>query len=67
MPDQIDRHGVMSLRGDGAVLIEVLSRKQYENAHVPGAINIPLKDLDRARTAALPRDRPVIVYCHDHQ
>jgi rhodanese-related sulfurtransferase len=35
--------------------------------HLPGAINIPLKELDRETIARLNRDAPVIVYCHDYQ
>ncbi|MGH2934324.1 MAG: rhodanese-like domain-containing protein [Gaiellaceae bacterium] len=35
--------------------------------HLPGAINIPLKTLDRETTQQLDRARPVIVYCYDTQ
>lgn len=35
--------------------------------HLPGAINIPLKELDRETTGRLRRDAPVIIYCHDYQ
>jgi rhodanese-related sulfurtransferase len=37
---------------------------EYHWAHLPGAVNIPLKDLD-ARAGQLDRARPVIVYRHD--
>ncbi len=50
----------------GAQLVEVLPREEYEEAHLPGAINIPLKELDGEATARLRRDAPVIVYCHDY-
>lgn len=39
----------------GAQLVEVLPREEYEEEHLPGAINIPLKELDRERVAALDR------------
>ncbi len=52
---------------EGAQLVEVLPRKEYEQEHLPGAINIPLKSLDEASIAQLNRDAPVIVYCHDYQ
>jgi rhodanese-related sulfurtransferase len=52
---------------EGAQLVEVLPREEYEEEHLPGAVNIPLKELDRETTARLPRDAPVIVYCHDYQ
>ena len=51
---------------EGAQLVEVLPREEYEEEHLPGAVNIPLKELDRETTARLPRDAPVIVYCHDY-
>jgi rhodanese-related sulfurtransferase/CBS domain-containing protein len=42
----------------------VLPAEDYEWAHLPGAVNLPLKDLD-GRIGQLDRSRPVIVYCHD--
>jgi len=51
---------------EGAQLVEVLPREEYKEEHLPGAINIPLKELDRQTTARLRRDAPVIVYCHDY-
>ncbi len=62
MPTSIDRDDVQRLLGEGAQLVEVLPPAEYEEMHLPGAINIPLKSLDRETTAKLERDRPVIVY-----
>ncbi len=62
MPARIDRDDVQRLIGEGAQLVEVLPEPEYEGMHLPGAINIPLKSLDRETTARLERDRPVIVY-----
>jgi rhodanese-related sulfurtransferase len=63
----IDRSRVQELLADGALLIEVLPAENYADAHLPTAINIPLKTLDRETTASLDRSKPVIVYCHDSQ
>ncbi len=52
---------------EGAQLVDVLPREEYEEEHLPEAINILLKELDRETTARLRRDAPVIVYCHDYQ
>ena len=52
---------------EGAQLVDVLPHEEYEEEHLPGAINIPLKELDRGTIARLNRDAPVIVYCHDYQ
>ena len=38
--------------------LEVLPREEYGEQHLPGAINIPLKELDADAVAGLDRDRP---------
>jgi rhodanese-related sulfurtransferase len=50
----------------GAQLVEVLPADEYEEAHLPEAINIPLKQLDHTSTAALDRRRAIVVYCYDY-
>jgi len=55
MPTGIGRVELLTLTGHGAQLVEVLPVDEYDWAHLPGAVNLPLKD----------RSRPVIVYCHD--
>jgi rhodanese-related sulfurtransferase len=67
VPTAIFRDDVRRLVDEGAQLVDVLPREEYEDDHLPGAINIPLKELDRETTAKLRRDAPVIVYCHDYQ
>jgi rhodanese-related sulfurtransferase len=68
MPTGIDRNEVQRLVAEkNAQLVEVLPRPEYEEEHLPGAINIPLKELNRETGMQLDRSRPVIVYCHDYQ
>jgi len=67
VPTAVFRDEMPRLVEEGAQLVEVLPREEYEEEHLPGAINIPLKELDRETTARLRRDAPVIVYCHDYQ
>jgi Rhodanese-like domain len=68
MPTPIDRHELQRLIGEQqAQLVEVLPAAEYEDEHLPRAINIPLKELDRETTRLLERDRPVVVYCYDTQ
>ena len=67
MPTSIDRDEVRRLVAAGAQLVDVLPSAEFEEEHLPGAINIPLKDLDRETTRQLERGRPVIVYCYDYQ
>ncbi len=67
MPTPIERDDVQRLVAEGAQLVEVLPEDEYEDEHLPGAINIPLKRLDRETTRQLDRDRPLIGYCYDYQ
>ena len=68
MPTSIDRHELQRLLAEEeAQLVEVLPADEYADEHLPGAINIPLKELDHATTGRLDRARPVIVYCYDTQ
>ncbi len=67
MPKDIALEEMRRLVDEGAKLIEVLPQREYEEEHLPGAINIPLKALDDSSTAQLERDRPVVVYCWDYQ
>ena len=66
MPTPILKDEVRELLEEGAQLVEVLPREEYEEEHLAGAINIPLKGLDREAAAGLDRAAPVIVYCHDY-
>jgi rhodanese-related sulfurtransferase len=64
---QVYRNEVQKMPGDGAQLVDVLSAKDYDAEHIPGAINIPLKNLTRETARQLDSARAVIVYCHDYQ
>jgi rhodanese-related sulfurtransferase len=65
MPTTIERLEVQRLVAAGAQLVEVLPREEYEEGHLPGAINLPLKQLTAETAAVLDRARPVVVYCWD--
>ena len=67
MPRSIDRQELQRLLAEGAQVVEVLPADEYAEAHIKGAINIPLKELTPEGVRALRRDRPVITYCHDFQ
>jgi rhodanese-related sulfurtransferase len=50
---------------DGAQLVEALPEAEYTAAHLPGAINIPLKQLTARTADVLDREHAVVVYCWD--
>jgi rhodanese-related sulfurtransferase len=65
--NRIDLVQIVELQKRGAQLIEVLSRRQYDEHHIPGATSLPLSKFSSSEIARLERDRPVIVYCWDYQ
>jgi rhodanese-related sulfurtransferase len=65
MPIAIDRAGVQRLVGEGAQLVDVLPRADYEELHLAGAISIPLRELDERTMSVLDASAPVITYCND--
>ena len=66
MPAGVDRERLRELAGTGAQIVEVLPADEYADAHLPDAINIPLKELNRQSAMQLDRSRPVVVYCWDY-
>jgi rhodanese-related sulfurtransferase len=67
VPTPIDRDRLRELVRGGAQLVEVLPADDYDEEHLPGALNIPLKELDGTSARGLSGDRPVITYCNDFQ
>jgi phage shock protein E len=49
----------------GAQIVEVLPRSDYEQLHLPGAISLPLAELNPETAERLDRGRDVVVYCWD--
>ena len=66
MPKEVGLEEMRRLVGEGAQVIEVLPAGEYDEEHLPGAINIPLKTLNEATAARLDKNRPVVVYCWDY-
>lgn len=44
------------------IVLDVRPREEYDSAHVPGAVSIPVAEL-RRRLRGMPRDRDVVAYC----
>ncbi|MBK5293853.1 MAG: ArsR family transcriptional regulator [Acidobacteriia bacterium] len=59
----VDREGLLAKVRAGAVtVLDVRPSEEYRAGHLPGAISIPLKELER-RLADLPRQREIVAYC----
>ncbi|MBA3631010.1 MAG: rhodanese-like domain-containing protein [Actinobacteria bacterium] len=66
MPREIDLPGLQKLLEPGDVqLIEVLPENEYEEEHLPGSINIPLKSMNPSSVSSLDRSLGTVVYCWD--
>ncbi len=63
MPTSIVREEVQRLiRDEAAQLVEVLPSQEYQDEHIEGATNLPLKRLNRETTSHLDKDLPIIAY-----
>lgn len=50
------------LREGRVVLVDVRPEDEYSLGHLPGALNIPLRQLEQ-RLSELPRDHEIVAYC----
>ena len=64
MVTPLHRDEVRHLVDRGGQLVEGLPAAEYDDEHLPGAVNMPLRSLGRD-AAALDRSQPVVVYCWD--
>jgi ArsR family transcriptional regulator len=61
--EAVSRKDLVSRLRDGLVtVLDVRSEDEFALGHLPGALNIPLAELER-RLAELPANREVIAYC----
>lgn len=66
MVNSIDRTGLQRLiETEQAQVIDVLPDREYSQAHIPGAINLPLRRLSADTVSSLQPDKPVLPYSHD--
>ena len=48
----------------GSVLLDVRTREEYRQGHIPGSRNLPLDQVGRARETLPDRSTPLYVYCY---
>ena len=66
MPTTITREELQSKleAGEDVTLVEALGPAYYEDAHLPGAINIPHEEVDALAPALLPdTGAEIVTYC----
>lgn len=50
-----------------AQLVDVRTPEEFTMNKLPGAVNIPLQDIDRVGDSMLDKDLPVVVFCRSGQ
>ncbi len=50
------------LGSESVFLLDVRDPDEFEEGHIPGAVNLPLNEI-RSRMEELPRDREISIYC----
>ncbi len=66
MPNEVhDRAEVQALIDGGVQVVEVLGPEEFEEDHLPGAINVPLRKIETEAKRRLDPSRPALVYCWD--
>jgi len=61
----ISREEILRRLNDPALtIVDVLPSESYEAAHIPGAINLPIADIEERASTLLPdRAAEIAVYC----
>jgi rhodanese-related sulfurtransferase len=59
----IERLLEMNANEEKFTLVDVLSEESYKEGHIPGAINIPLGNLEPLAERYLNRKDTIVVYC----
>lgn len=61
--DCADVHEALKGGAPDFVLLEVRGPGAYARGHVPGALNLPYREMTEERLAAWPKDTLFVVYC----
>ena len=66
MVKKVSHEEVLALLDQGAPLLEVLPRQEYEHYRIRGARSLPLKELNPESAGRYQPAEAVIVYCSDN-
>jgi molybdopterin/thiamine biosynthesis adenylyltransferase/rhodanese-related sulfurtransferase len=62
--EEVDARGAQELLDEGAALVDVRERDEWEQGRIPGALHVPRGYLESRIEQAVPdRSRPVLLYC----
>lgn len=61
--EAVDREALVERMKSGEVIVlDVRPHEEFAAGHIPGAVSVPLNELER-RLTELPRDREIVAYC----
>ena len=61
--EAVDRESLTQRVKEGTVIVlDVRPAEEYQAGHIPGAISIPLEELEQ-RLSELPQDQEIVAYC----
>ncbi len=61
--ERLDRQGLKQrVQEDEITVLDVRPAEEYRAGHIPGAISVPLQELD-TRLSELPKERKIVAYC----
>lgn len=61
--EQVDRETLLRrVREASVVVLDVRPVEEYQAGHIPGAISVPLRELEE-RLSELPADQEIVAYC----
>ena len=63
---QVGVNRVRELLNEGATIIDVREKNEYDQGHIKGVPNIPFSEI-RERTNEIPTDKPVYIHCRSGQ
>ena len=63
--DPSDVHADLARGEAGFVLVDARAPEAYAREHLPGAVNLWHRTIDRTTAGALPKDKLLVVYCTD--
>ena len=63
--ERVDINGVIEkMKSEpGAVLLDVRETDEYRSGHIPGSINLPLRNIAEALTMFPDKTAPIYTYC----
>jgi phage shock protein E len=62
-PFEKARHNGRELVANGAILLDVRTKSEFAQRHIPGAVNIPVQELGPRIHELGPKARPIVVHC----